>query len=268
MTDVLNIVAPQGKRVPVIVSCPHVGTEIPIEVAREMDPALVINVPDTDWFVHELYGFAPEMGITLVHAGFSRYVVDLNRDPAGAKLYNDGRPETSLVPVHSFGGKPLYRQAQPDEKEIARRKEKYFDPYHVALAAMLAGMKKEFGHVLFFDAHSIPRRVPSIRPEPFPDVIVGDQKGKTAHQSLSQAALSSLESSGLKVAYNDPFMGGYLTRSIGQPEKGIHAIQLEMSQDLYMNEPKALRDEKKQAKVQGHLEALFDDLVAALSQLK
>jgi N-formylglutamate deformylase len=267
MTEILNILPAKGKRVPVIVSCPHVGTEIPIEIAREMDPSLVMNVPDTDWFVHELYGFAPEMGITLVHAGFSRYVVDLNRDPAGAKLYGDDRPETTLVPVQSFGGKPLYRNATPDDKEIARRKAQYFDPYHVGLAALLAGLRKEFKHVLFFDAHSIQRRVPSIRPEPFPDVIVGDQKGKTAAPALSQAALASLENSGLKVSYNDPFMGGYLTRSIGKPETGIHAIQLEMSQDIYMNEPAAQRDEKKQATVAGHLAALFDDLIDALGKL-
>ncbi len=267
MTEVLNITAPKTKRVPVIVSCPHVGTEIPIDVARTMDPALVVKVPDTDWFVHELYGFAPEMGITLVHAGFSRFVVDLNRDPAGAKLYSDGRPETALVPTVSFAGKALYRGDDPDDREIARRKEKYFDPYHVALAAMLQGMRKEFRHVLFFDAHSIQRRVPSIRPEPFADVIVGDQKGKTAHHSLSHAALASLQRSGLQVSHNDPFMGGYLTRSMGKPDAGIHAIQLEMSQDLYMNESSAQRDEKKQKVVQGHLEALFDDLVDALGRL-
>lgn len=267
MTEVLNIVQPTGRRVPVIVSCPHVGTQIPIDVAREMDPSLVINVPDTDWFVHELYGFAPEMGITLVHAGFSRYVVDLNRDPAGAKLYTDGRPETALVPVQSFGGKPLYRGRTPDKAEVARRKEQYFDPYHVALQAMLAAMRKEWKHVLFFDAHSIQRRVPSIRPDPFPDVIVGDQQGKTAHHALSRAALDSLAGSGLKVAHNDPFMGGYLTRSIGKPDTGVHALQLEMSQDIYMNEAKAQRDEKKQKTVQGHLEALFDDLIDALGTL-
>lgn len=267
MTEVLNILPPKGRRVPVIVSCPHVGTEIPIEVARDMDPSLVVNVPDTDWFVHELYGFAPDMGITLVHAGFSRFVVDLNRDPAGTKLYADGRPETALVPTVSFGGKPLYRGKSPDDEEIARRKQRYFDPYHVALHAMLQGMRKEFKHVLFFDAHSIQRRVPSIRPEPFPDVIVGDQKGKTAHPSLSKAALASLEKSGLTVAYNDPFMGGYLTRSMGKPDTGIHAIQLEMSQDIYMNEPKAQRDEAKQKEVQSHLESLFDDLVDALGRL-
>ncbi len=267
MTQVLNLLPPDGRRVPVIVSCPHVGTEIPIDIACAMDPALVNGVPDTDWFVHELYGFAPKMGITLVHAGFSRYVVDLNRDPAGTKLYSDGRPETSLVPVHSFGGKPLYRDAHPDAREIARRKQCYFDPYHVALAALVAEMRKEFEHVLFFDAHSIPRRVPRIRPEPFADVIVGDQKGKTAHQSLSQATLSSLESAGLNVAYNDPFMGGFLTRSIGRPDTGIHALQLEMSQDLYMNESKAARDGKKQKTVQTHLEALFDDLINALGKI-
>ncbi len=267
MTEVLNIIPAKGKRVPIIVSCPHVGTEIPLDIAREMDPGHVVNVPDTDWFVHELYGFAPDMGITLVHAGFSRYVIDLNRDPAGTKLYADGRAETQLVPVQSFAGKPLYRNDGPDAKEVARRREKYFDPYHVALQAMLGGMRKEAKHVLFFDAHSIQRRVPSIRPEPFTDVIVGDQKGKTAAAALSETAVAALKKAGLSVAHNDPFMGGYLTRSMGKPETGIHALQLEMSQDIYMNEPKALRDEQKQKKVAAHLQTLFTALIETLGKL-
>ena len=36
---------------------------------------------DTDWFVHDLYNFAADLGITTIHAKYSRLVIDLNRDP-------------------------------------------------------------------------------------------------------------------------------------------------------------------------------------------
>src|ERR1051325_1323728 len=94
---------------PVVVSVPHCGTEIPADIAATMRPDVARKTEDTDWFVHELYDFAPRLGITWVHARYSRYVVDLNRDPDGGKLYKDGRKETSLVPVRTFAMNPIYR---------------------------------------------------------------------------------------------------------------------------------------------------------------
>ena len=35
---------------------------------------------------------------------------------------------------------------------------------------------------------------------------------------------------------NGRFKGGYITRHYGQPTQGIHAVQLEMCQSLYMRE--------------------------------
>ena len=35
---------------------------------------------------------------------------------------------------------------------------------------------------------------------------------------------------------NGRFKGGYITRQYGNPEAGIHAIQLELAQKIYMDE--------------------------------
>lgn len=255
---------PTSTPVPIVLSCPHVGTEIPPDIAATMTP-LARRTPDTDWFVHDLYGFAPAMGITLVHARFSRYVVDLNRDPAGAKLYADGRAETGLVPVQSFAREPLYDGPTPDAAELRRRVDRYYKPYHAAIEAALSELRQRHAHVLFFDAHSIKRRVPSIRPEPFADVILGDQAGRTAHRQLARTALDALQ--GLDVAHNEPFMGGYLTRSFGRPAEGRHALQLEMSQDLYMDEDAGRRDASKEARVQAILKSLLTQLAHRVTEL-
>ena len=37
---------------------------------------------DADWWVHELYAFARELGATTVRSTISRSVIDLNRDPS------------------------------------------------------------------------------------------------------------------------------------------------------------------------------------------
>jgi N-formylglutamate amidohydrolase len=41
---------------------------------------------------------------------------------------------------------------------------------------------------------------------------------------------------GLRVTFNDPYRGGFITTHHGRPAEQIHAIQIEMRRDLYMDE--------------------------------
>lgn len=262
-----HLVLPRGKRRPVVLSCPHVGTEIPPDVADTMHPAVARAVADTDWLVHELYAFAPEMGITLLHARYSRYVIDLNRDPTGRALYTDGRAETALVPVRTFGREAIYRESDPDAAEVERRHGLYYEPYHARIKRELDELQKSFRHVLFFDAHSIKRSVPSIRPEPFGDLIVGDQKRTTAAGELSDLTLDVLKRAGFDVRHNDPFMGGYLTRSVGKPAQRRHALQLEMSQDVYLEDERIALSSTRVARLRPVLLDLLDRLARTVEAM-
>jgi hypothetical protein len=47
------------------------------------------------------------MGVTLVVATHSRYVVDLNRDPGGRALY-PGADNTELCPTRTFADEAIY----------------------------------------------------------------------------------------------------------------------------------------------------------------
>ena len=96
---------------PLLVSLPHDGTGLPSAIAARATDAGK-RVPDTDWHVGKLYAFARELGASLIAPRWSRYVADLNRDPAGHALY-PGRAETALVPVTTFAGEPIY--ARGDE---------------------------------------------------------------------------------------------------------------------------------------------------------
>ena len=209
------------KKLPIIISCPHVGTDIPDDIKATMADGIAQATEDTDWFVHDLYSFAPEMGITLIKANFSRFVIDLNRDPSGKSLYQDQRRQTAMVPLTTFEGKQIYRTGEVSADEVARRRKLYFDPYPAAINEAVKNLKDQFPHVLFFDAHSIKRNVKSIRSEPFPDVIIGDNDGTTAHVALTSSAIASLKKGGLVVAHNDPFKGGFITRSQGRPNESL-----------------------------------------------
>ncbi len=249
--------------IPILLSVPHCGVEFPPEVAAKIRPRYVENPEDTDWFVHDLYNFATDMGITTLHARYSRYVVDLNRDPEGQPLYKDGRQETELMPTRSFAGEPLYDGAAPDAAEQKRRVAAYYRPYHDKLRGLLAEMKKKFGVVLLYDAHSIVRFVPTIRPTPFPDLILGDQRGRTADARIIQTAVDSLQAGGrYELSHNDPFQGGYITRHYGQPFAGVHALQLEMSQDVYMEGGKL--DTKKAEPLRAVLKTTLERLAEGI----
>ena len=140
MNNPFFIIEPVGKKVPVILSVPHSGVEFPDELKTHFRPELMKQPDDTDWFVHDLYNFAPELGITVIHARFSRWVIDLNRDPNSKPLYTDGRIITELVPKTDFLGNSLYvdKKFVPDNIEIERRLKNYYRPYYEKIESLLA----------------------------------------------------------------------------------------------------------------------------------
>lgn len=253
-----------------MVSSPHSGTQFPVEMRETFRESFVESPPDTDWFIDQLYDFVPELGVTLITASYSRYVIDLNRDPSSASLYNDGRTETGLVPLQSFSGEKIYRKQNPSDEEIQRRLEQYYWPYHHQLQSLLEGLRDEYGAALLFDAHSIRQTVKSIQEEPFPDLIVGNQNQKTCdpliHKALFQTLYESPE--GYSVSDNHPFKGGQITRSFGRPSEGIHSIQLEMSQTVYMDEEKVVYLPEKAEAIRGRLKEAFLRLIDVMEQLK
>jgi N-formylglutamate deformylase len=261
-------VTPAAKSaVPIIVSVPHCGVAFPDDVKGELKEHLVAAPDDTDWFVDELYDFAPSMGITMITAEYSRWVIDLNRDPESKPLYNDGRIITGLCPVTTFQGEPLYRDEREsvDNSEVQARLEKYFQPYHKALRELLEDTMQKFGKVLLWDCHSIRQVVPSIHPKPFPDLILGDNDGFACGTFLSEMASKSLLSGPYSFENNFLFKGGYITRHYGQPDKQQHALQLEMTKLNYMDDEQTSYDKKRARKMRGHLERTFEKLITVLT---
>src|SRR4051812_41316907 len=146
-------------RVPVLVSIPHAGTDIPDEVAERLTPCALARA-DTDWHLPELYAFAREMGVGTIAARWSRYLIDLNRPPEDTNLY-PGLDTTGLCPVDTFGSAPLYQPGKaPVEAEVEQRLERYWRPYHNPLRAELDRLLALHGTVLLWDAHSIAAIVP------------------------------------------------------------------------------------------------------------
>lgn len=258
-----ELIEPTARRVPLILSIPHCGTGFPEDLEDLYAPGATAFVDDTDWYLERLYDFAPALGVTMIHAVHSRWVIDLNREPGSTPLYDDGRLITGLCPTTDFLGRDIYAKTEyePDEAETERRLENFYRPYHRKIDELISDLRNEFGRVVFWDGHSIRREVRTIRPEPFPDIILGDDGGRTADSRFIRTALETLRSGPFEVSHNDPFRGGYLTRSKGDPEKGVHALQLEMAKDLYMSEDETAYDPERAERVRSLLKRTFENLI-------
>lgn len=263
------IIPPTASPVPMILSVPHCGTAFPKELQGHFVPKMMEAPDDTDWFVHELYNFASELGITIIHAHYSRWVIDLNRDPESKPLYDDGRIITALTTTTDFFGTPIYTtpEFEPNAQEVERRRALYYAPYHEKIDELLAERKARFGKVLLWDAHSIRHKVPTIQEAVFPDMILGDNDERTAHPRLIESALQNLSSGPFGVNHNHPFKGGQITRSFGKPEENVHALQLEMNKILYMDDLETSFHPERAERMRAILRKTFHALLDTLAQL-
>jgi len=263
--EIYNIYRPESIQVPIVLSVPHCGSDFPPHLADQYH-ASMLPPDDTDWDVDRLYDFASSIGMVMIAARISRWVIDLNRNPDGKPLYNDGRVITALCPATNFMGEKLYTDGREkvSQEETTQRRQQYFDPYHHALQQLLDEVKGKFGKVLLWDCHSIRRNVPAIRPVPFPDLILGSADGQTAPADVAHLAASTLASHGYNIQQNDPFKGGYITRHYGRPEQNQHALQLEMTKDLYMDDSETVYDETRADAMRHCLQNTFVALQAIL----
>ena len=70
-----------------------------------------------------------------------------------------------------------------------------------------------------------------------PDLNVGTANGQAADARIAEAVMTACQAApSFSHVLNGRFKGGYITRHYGQPTQGVHAVQLEMCQSLYMRE--------------------------------
>jgi N-formylglutamate deformylase len=247
---------------PLLISLPHDGIALPEELANRLTPE-ARGVPDTDWFVSRLYDFTRRLGASLLVPVNSRYVVDLNRPPDDLSLY-PGQNTTGLCPVQRFTGEPVYLPGQePSADEVAARVERYWRPYHEALAAELARLRALHGGALLWEGHSIRSTVPFLFEGRLPDFNLGTAAGAScapARQARIEAVLAA--QSGYTWVANGRFKGGYITRHHGRPGEGVDAVQLELAQSTYMDEATGRYQAERAAGVQALLAELLGAALA------
>ena len=262
MTDAPPIYTLHRGHTPLLLSLPHVGTRIPPALQPRWAPRAAA-LEDTYWHLEAVYGFARELGASILVPQHSRWVIDLNRPPENAPMY-PGANNTELCPSRFFSGDRLYLPGQaPDEAEVQQRLATCWRPYHDALAAELARLKAQHGHALLWDGHSIRSQLPWLFDGRLPDLNMGTANAGSCHPGLRAALMQVLAGqTAFSHVTDGRFKGGYITRQYGRPADGVHAVQLEMCWSTYMaEEPPWVLAPDRVARVTPVLRALLQTML-------
>jgi N-formylglutamate amidohydrolase len=247
-----DVLEPVRQTVPFVFASPHSGRTYPdaFQAASKLDPVTLRRSEDA--FLDELFAAAPFFGAPLLRAHFPRAYVDPNREPfeLDPAMFEDRLPAhcNTTSPRVSAGlgtvakvvtsGEEIYRRKLRYEDALERIR-RYYQPYHSALAKLVADTRRQFGGCILIDCHSMPSVGGPMDQDPGlkrVDMVLGDAHGTSCAPAVVETAERTLKSLGFVVARNIPYAGGYTTRHYGKPGAGVHALQVEINRALYMDE--------------------------------
>lgn len=231
---------------PVVVSVPHAGRIYPPEIlAAARVPQAMLERLEDSW-CDRIAADAQRAGAVVVKALWARAVADCNRgegqmapgevDPSlRAQFSAPGRKERAglgVVPTRLADCGPLWKRSI-DAAELHWRLETLHRPYHAALTSELAGVRERHGHAILVDLHSMPP-IPAGQPGHGARIVVGDRFGSSSADWLVDLVMSAAQRLNIPVTRNQPYAGGHIVRTHGQPDQGIHAVQIEIDRSLYL----------------------------------
>lgn len=219
---------------PILISIPHGGTQIPPEVSSLLSLSHRDLFDDSDPYTSEIYTCA-DLVQQQVEAEVFRAVLDLNRAP------DDLPPENSdgCFKTETCVGVTVYNEgAYPDAALRANLLAHYYDPYHDAITRGVRDGSVKFA----FDCHSMAAVAPVYAPDrgmerPLFCLGNGDNRysSREAITALADTIASVFSLSTSSIGINKPFKGGYITRTHGN--NPVPWIQIEMNRSLYLKYP-------------------------------
>ena len=257
-----EVIAPRRRSLPLVFSSPHSGDDYPADfLAASRLSALELRRSE-DSFVDELFCAAPEEGAPLLRALFPRSYVDPNREPfeLDQTMFADPLPDyaNTRSPWVECGlgtiarivasGAEIYRDKLSFDEASARIHRHYW-PYHTTLRQLVDETRADFGFCILIDCHSMPSHGVAVNGHKVAgdlDVVLGDGHGQSCASAVIDCVEASLTAMGYRVGRNDPYSGGFVTRHYGRPSEGVHALQIEISRKLYMDEARIERSPELQ----------------------
>jgi N-formylglutamate amidohydrolase len=249
------VLRPARQTIPIIFASPHSGRRYPDDLlaAARLDALSLRRSEDS--FVDELFAAAPDHGAPLLAATFPRAYCDANREPweLDPGMFADKLPAWVNTTSARIGaglgtiarvvasGEAIYRDKLAFA-DAQRRVRECWQPFHDTLGGLIAATYAEFGFCLLIDCHSMPSHGHAARLGGRPvDFVLGDAHGTACTPTATRLVETLLIGLGYTVRRNDPYAGGYITRHYGRPREGVHALQIEIGRQLYMDEARIER---------------------------
>lgn len=218
-----------------LLSIPHGGTKIPKELEHLLSITKKDQFDDSDAFVTEIYDLGNKVE-RVISSQIARCFVDLNRSLQDLPPNNpDG-----LIKSSTCYQRPIYQKGkEPNSSLIEKLIQLYYIPYHRLIQKSL----RELDLQLCLDCHSMASSAPNISPDgkdkKRPLFCLSNQNGKTSSvemiELLANCISESFQIERKKILLNEPFLGGYITKTYGN--NPIPWIQIEMNRDLYLKDP-------------------------------
>ena len=241
---------PDDITIPVLIAVPHAGRHYPDDVMKRMRQPEYSEIRLEDRHVDQLAALvARQTGAALLVAKAPRAMLDLNRatddvdwgmiegsqrEGARHSLANRrARSGLGLIPRRLLGLGEIWT-GPISQAELEHRIDQIHVPYHAALSSSLEAIRDQWGAALLVDFHSMPPLKKSDAGEKPAQCVLGDRFGASCHDRLIAISLRTLGESGLRVAHNRPYAGGYVLDRHARPKREIHAMQLELCRSLYL----------------------------------
>lgn len=243
----VRVFAPEQRTAPLVFASPHSGRAYPpaFVAGSRLDPLRLRRSEDA--FVDLLFASVPLFGASFVTATFPRAFCDANREPweLDPGMFEDALPAwvNADSPRVAAGLGTLARVVASGEgiyrgrlrfAEAQTRVLDLWHPFHAALREEIAATRERFGACLLVDCHSMPGN--SMAPRQVADVVLGDVHGSACDGVVMRRLEALLRGQGFSVRRNEPYAGGYITRTYGRPRERVHAVQIEVLRALYMDE--------------------------------
>ena len=228
---------------------PHSGRIYPdtFMAATALD-ALAIRGSE-DAFVDRLIDSAPAHGVPVISARFARAYIDVNREPweLDPRMFEDELPSFARArSARVTAGLGAIARIVREGQEIYARKLTFAEavervngvhaPYHAALSRLLGRARSTLGLAVLIDWHSMPKEATGVNCAGRPDIVLGDRFGAACSPAIVRRIEREISALGYRVARNAPYAGGYTTEHYGKPRFGVHALQVEISRALYLDE--------------------------------
>ena len=265
---------PPGYATPLIFASPHSGRLYPAEMmaASPLDEGQIRSSEDA--YVDTLIEDGAAFGAAVLTSRFARAYIDVNREPyeLDPSMFEDelptyarGRSARIAAGLGAIarvvgGGREIYGR-KLTFADARGRIERVHEPYHDALRGLIGEARERFGFAVVIDWHSMPSAAAQTGQGLTCDLVLGDRFGRSCDGRLAAAAERALTDAGSRVARNTPYAGGYTTEHYGRPRDGVHALQIEINRQLYLDEASLARGEGFEA-LKASLAGLFAALAA------